>query len=106
MNRWNIPDWLEQEVRARDTSCIYCGVVFGSNPESRRVRASWEHIINDAKIITRENIALCCMGCNASKGARALSDWLESNYCKARGIGPETISPVALAALGIVTRPL
>lgn len=29
-----------------------------------------EHIINDAKIIIRENIALCCCGCNASKGQK------------------------------------
>ena len=99
MNRWNIPDWLENEVRARDTSCIYCRTVFKNNPKTRRDRASWEHIINNAKIITRENIALCCMGCNASKGAKVLSSWLMSKYCLDRKISPDTIALVAKAAL-------
>ena len=38
-----------------------------------------EHIVNDARIITRENIARCCFGCNASKGNRGLVAWLQSN---------------------------
>jgi hypothetical protein len=99
MNRWNIPGWLEQDIRARDSRCIYCGVEFGSNPADRRGRPSWEHIINDAKIITRENIALCCMGCNASKGAKSLPAWLRSKYCVARGITVDSVAPVARAAL-------
>ena len=65
MNRWNIPDWLEREVIERDRCCVYCGVEFTAQSENRRDRASWEHIINDARIITRENIARACVGCNA-----------------------------------------
>jgi len=68
MNKWNIPQWLEDEVRQRDKKCVYCGVEFSK--ESRKTTPSWEHIINDASIITRENIALCCISCNASKGAK------------------------------------
>jgi hypothetical protein len=67
MNRWDIPDWLEREVVKRDHCCIYCGVEFTARSPSRRDRPSWEHIINDARTITRENIARCCVGCNASK---------------------------------------
>jgi len=26
MNIWDIPDWLEKEVRARDKKCVYCGI--------------------------------------------------------------------------------
>jgi hypothetical protein len=26
MNRWRIPEWLEREVRQRDTDCVYCRV--------------------------------------------------------------------------------
>ncbi len=77
-NKWNIPDWLENEVRERNKACVYCGVVFTPAKVSRRSAASWEHIINDAKIVTRENIALCCCGCNASKGQKQLSVWLHS----------------------------
>jgi hypothetical protein len=95
MNRWNIPHELEHEVLARDRHCIYCGVDFGSVSAERRSRPSWEHIINDATIITRENIARCCIGCNASKGVKSLPVWLESNYCRSRGITAESVASVA-----------
>jgi hypothetical protein len=75
MNIWNIPDSLENEVRARDKKCVYCGVEMLQKVPRGRARnavATWEHIINDARIITRENIALCCCACNSSKGQRAL----------------------------------
>lgn len=99
MNRWNIPDDLEREVIARDRQCIYCGVRFEPVPESRGARPSWEHIVNDARIINRENIARCCSSCNASKGAKDLAVWLKSMYCLRRGITPETIAAVAKSAL-------
>ena len=87
MNRWNIPDWLEKEVSARDRYCIYCGVEFIiTSPSQRRFKPSWEHIINDARIVTRENTALCCVSCNASKGAKALHAWFQSKYCESLGI--------------------
>ena len=98
-NNWNIPQWLEKEVRARDKRCVYCGVVFTPAAVSKKSAASWEHIINDAKIITRENIALCCRGCNASKGQKQLSLWLQSEYCKERGISPATVAPVVKQAI-------
>ena len=98
MNRWNIPDWLEGEVVERDRSCVYCGIVFTVQSANRRDRASWEHIINDARIITRENIARCCIGCNASKGTKNLVAWLESTYCKTRGITRESMASVVRSA--------
>ena len=98
-NNWNIPEWLEKEVRKRDKTCVYCGVEFTSTKVSKKTAASWEHIINDAKIITRENIALCCCGCNASKGQKQLSVWLESKYCKERGITPESLAPTIKKAI-------
>lgn len=97
-NRWNIPGWLEREVRNRDLTCVYCGALF-AKANTRRDRPSWEHIVNDASIVTRENIALCCIGCNASKGTKVLSVWLQSKYCLARGISVRSIAPIAQAAL-------
>ena len=94
MNRWNIPAELEKEVVQRDTKCVYCGVAFGEAEASYRNRPSWEHIINDAKIVTKENIALCCRGCNPSKGAKPLFAWLQSKYCVGRGISFETVASV------------
>lgn len=101
MNRWNIPEWLEQEVIERDRCCVYCGVKFAVQSSTRRERPSWEHIINDARIITRENIALCCIGCNASKGAKSLNTWLESRYCMDRGITRESVAFVVQSALAL-----
>lgn len=99
MNRWNIPDWLEREVLERDLHCVYCGVEFSIQSPARRFKPSWEHIINDARIVTRENIALCCISCNASKGAKELASWLESQYCKSREITAMTVAGIIKAAL-------
>lgn len=98
-NNWNIPAWLEQEVRDRDKACVYCGNEFVSHKESAKASASWEHIINDVSIVTIENICLCCRGCNASKGQKLLSAWLRTSYCKKRGITPETVAPIIKQAI-------
>lgn len=105
MNRWNIPSWLEKEVLERDQSCIYCGVKFNRPPESRKASPTWEHIINDATIISRENIARCCFSCNASKGAKELRDWLDSEYCITKGITPDNVADIAKKALTSSTSP-
>ena len=102
MNRWGIPDWIEQEVRKRDQFCVYCGVKMIDRvpPHGlRRVLATWEHIINDATIISLENIARCCASCNSSKGTKSLSDWIQSNYCKKRGINKDSVAEVVKKAL-------
>ena len=98
-NNWDIPSSLEQEIRQRDKICVYCRVEFTSVKISKKTAASWEHIINDAKIITRENIALCCCGCNASKGQKQLSIWLQSEYCKNKNITPENVAQVIKDAI-------
>jgi len=102
MNKWGIPAWLEREVRQRDKECVYCGTLMLESPPadgSRKSVATWEHIINDARIVTRENIARCCASCNSSKGTKKLSLWIESSYCKRRGIGRDTIADVVKQAL-------
>ncbi len=98
-NKWNVPVWLETEVRERDKACVYCGVEFTPANVSRKSAASWEHIINDATIITRENIVLCCCGCNASKGQKQLSVWLQSKYCKERGITAASVVSIIKIAI-------
>lgn len=102
MNIWGIPEWLEREVRARDRTCIYCGVEMiekVSAGGSRKAAATWEHIINDARIVTRENIARCCAGCNSSKGQKSLSIWIHSAYCKKHGITTDSVAEVVRQAL-------
>ncbi len=99
MNRWKIPKELEEEILSRDRFCIYCKVSFEAPTIERRNKPSWEHIINDESIITRENIAICCVGCNASKGTKELSKWLHSKYCQLKGITEDKIAQVAKEAL-------
>lgn len=95
-NNWGIPLDVEAAVLARDKSCVYCGVEFTNE---RKFKRSWEHVINDVTIATIDNITLCCVGCNASKGAKLLHDWINSPLAKKRGISRETLSPVILKAL-------
>ena len=89
-------------MRERDRACIYCGILMRDTPAadgSRRSVGTWEHIINDASIVTRENIARCCASCNSSKGTKSLTAWLDSNYCKCRGITRATVALVVRKAL-------
>jgi 5-methylcytosine-specific restriction endonuclease McrA len=99
MNRWNIPDWLEREVIERDRYCVYCGVEFVASTSTRRHSPSWEHIVNDARVVTPQNIARCCISCNASKGRKDLAEWLQSSYCRTRGITVQSVAAVVKAAL-------
>ena len=102
MNKWGIPNWLEREVKARDKACVYCGIkMIEQTPQRgpRKAVATWEHIINDASIVNRENIARCCAACNSSKGTKKLSDWIQSIYCKKRGITKDTVAKVVKEAL-------
>jgi len=93
-NRWGIPEEVEKIVRKRDTSCVYCGVRFSEENISRKDKPSWEHIVNDIRINVVDNITLCCMSCNASKGAKLIEDWLESEYCKRKGITVTTVAEI------------
>jgi hypothetical protein len=99
MNRWNIPPELEALVSARDLNCIYCRRPFVGTEGPRGKRKSWEHIINDEDLVSQENIALCCISCNASKGAKPLSAWLLSKFCLRHDISSRSIAEVARAAL-------
>lgn len=93
-NRWGIPKDVEMYVLERDTCCVYCGVDFSIDHKSRKTKPTWEHIINDIRIVTKDNIALCCTSCNASKGAKPLIEWIESPYCKAKGVLRHTVAKV------------
>jgi hypothetical protein len=101
-NRWSITDSHEREVRVRDKNCVYCRIEMVEKvPRGtpRSAVATWEHIINGARNTTRENIALCCCGCNASKGQKTLEGWLRSAYCAKRGITEDTVAQIVKDAL-------
>jgi hypothetical protein len=90
---------VETQVKERDKSCVYCGVEFSENSNSRKSKPSWEHIVNDIRINGSINIALCCMSCNASKGSKLLEDWLKSDYCKINNITSNKLADVIKNAL-------
>ena len=99
MNKWGIPKALEQEVRARDSDCVYCGVRLKepTRTGNRKQNATWEHFDNDRwndQSIMPINVALACTACNSSKGTKPLREWLASPYCKARNINEETVATV------------
>jgi 5-methylcytosine-specific restriction endonuclease McrA len=82
--RWQIPSETAKIVIERDKKCIYCGCEFDDTIRAKK--ASWEHIINDITLNKPDNIALCCVGCNASKGTKMLNKWLASEKAKERGV--------------------
>lgn len=93
-NKWGIPIEVEKHVLKRDLFCVYCSVDFSINHASKKTKATWEHIVNDIRITAKENIALCCTSCNASKGAKLLEDWIISSYCKTKGITRDNVAQV------------
>ena len=93
-NRWGIPKDVEETVKKRDLCCVYCGIQFTSSLVSFKSRPTWEHIVNDIKIDSPDNISLCCGSCNASKGAKTLEVWLKSNYCISKGITKNSVASV------------
>ena len=98
-NRWGIPKDVETFVKERDSCCVYCGIEFSDSKGGRKSKPSWEHIINDIRINGVDNISLCCMSCNASKGAKPLEDWFQSEYCEHKKIGRDTVAKVIKEAL-------
>lgn len=92
--RWGIPKEVEDFVKQRDANCVYCGLKFKEKPGSSKSKPSWEHIVNNIRINGIENISLCCMTCNASKGAKPLLDWFESEYCKRNEITEDSVAQV------------
>ena len=93
-NRWGIPNDVEELVKKRDVSCVYCGTSFVNSIHTHKTRPTWEHIINDIKIIGPANIALCCGSCNASKGSKSFETWLTGKYCTKKGITEDNVAQV------------
>ena len=56
-NRWGIPKDIEEFVSKKDTKCVYCGIIFSTENNSRKNKPSWEHIVNDIRINGTDNIA-------------------------------------------------
>lgn len=96
-NTWGVPEKLERAVWARDKKCVYCRVVMVLGDSKKK--PTWEHIDNDEKNVSVRNICLCCASCNSSKGAKKLSAWLKSDFCRRKGIDAKSVAPIIKNAL-------
>jgi len=89
-NVFGIADEIERAIRARDTKCVYCGVSMRRHP--RRLEATIEHFNNNGPFTKQHNLAICCRGCNSSKGRKNLLAWFATDYCRERKIHKKTVA--------------
>jgi hypothetical protein len=75
---------------------VYCRLDFAVPSPTHGSRSSWERIVNDVTIVNLQNIALCCV---ASKGRKELLRWLDSDYCRRKGITANPVAQVVQEAL-------
>jgi hypothetical protein len=88
-NTYGIAKQDEQEIRARDKTCVYCRILMKRSVRS--FGATIEHFDNDGPFHEKYNVAICCRGCNSSKGAKTLLAWFKSDYCDEKGISYKTV---------------
>ena len=92
-NKYGISKEDEREIRARDKTCVYCHISMKRHSDARRAsEATIEHFNNDGPFDKKFNVAICCRGCNSSKGSKTLLVWFKSPYCRERKISAETVS--------------
>src|ERR1700752_108083 len=91
-NRWGIPKKIEDEIRARDKHCVFCHVSMRRASRARSASdATIEHFDNDGPLGKKYNVAICCRGCNSSKGTKKLLPWFKTPYCRKRRIDENTV---------------
>jgi len=92
-NTYGISKQDEQEIRARDKTCVYCGILMKQYPHAMGASgATIEHFNNDGPLKKKHNVAICCRRCNSSKGTMSLSAWFKTPYCREKKINEETVS--------------
>lgn len=98
-NKFGIPEKILAPIRERDRNCVYCGKVMISPYDRRNPKDSLtiEHFNWDGPFywkdgLDAEDIAMCCLSCNSSRGIKLLDEWFRSKYCTERGITAETVA--------------
>ena len=92
-NTYSISKKDEREIRARDKICVYCRVLMKQSPYAMGSSgATIEHFHNDGPFNEKFNVAICCRGCNSSKGTMRLSVWFKTSYCRKKKINEKTVS--------------
>jgi hypothetical protein len=98
-NRYALVEDAVALVRQRDRTCVYCHKTMMA-PTAAKWRGDWatiEHLNHLPPWNNPTTISICCGSCNSSRGNRPLLEWLESSYCRTRGISRSTVAePVQL----------
>ena len=102
-NEFGIPREDEKEIRKRHRRCVYCRKRMRTFAEIRARRGEWadqatiEHLNRKGPFyvedgLKKEHIAICCRGCNSSRGVLRLVDWFKLEYCISRNISANTVA--------------
>jgi len=94
-------------IRKRDKVCVYCHKSFDlehnqnnrsdwDTVEHLNHRSDWDSVgsYHKENKPVSEIIAICCAGCNSSRGAKPLSSWFKTEYCIQKNINYDTIAEV------------
>ena len=93
-NIYGLPEEKLEQVRRRDTKCVYCHkeMVTPHPDKSYRDWATIEHLNHLPPWDNPNTIAICCGSCNSSRRNKTILDWFKSNYCIERNISVSTVT--------------
>ena len=103
-NKFGIPEKVEQKIRRRDRRCVYCRkrMIYPCSGNNRRDWATIEHFRESGPFywadglngLKEEDLAICCLSCNSSRGKKGLLIWFKSQYCidRNRNINEQTVA--------------
>jgi len=94
-NKYGIPEKDEEEIRARDKTCVYCHKAmkeYSGTKGTPADKATIEHLHNDGPFDEKSNSVICCGSCNSSRRNKELLAWFKTPYCIERSINKETVA--------------
>ncbi len=93
-NKYGLPENELNKIRQRDKECVYCHkkLVTPSPNKPYKDWATIEHLNHLPPWNNINTVAICCGGCNSSRGKRKITEWFKSKYCIERNINYETVA--------------
>ena len=98
-NKFGIPEEELKKIQARDKTCVYCPkkMTYPYSISKHNDCATIEHLNHDGPFywkdgLKAEDIAICCGGCNSSRGKMKLLDWFKTSYCLKRNINENMVT--------------
>ncbi|MFA6273648.1 MAG: hypothetical protein WC662_00625 [Candidatus Paceibacterota bacterium] len=94
-NKYGISKKDEENIRARDKTCVYCHKEMKKYLGVKGTRmdtATIEHLSNEGPFNKKSLIVICCSACNSSRRNKKLLDWFKIPYCIERNINKNTVA--------------